>query len=128
MFFVQILILYMAGQINISDYTTYLPNLLLYINPLIYGLMFATIYTTTISRANISKIRKLILFCIFLYSFTIPLILVPIETTGQFFLVRPLIFRLLGLSHLLSIFVIGYIFTKILSGVYSVQTSSETEG
>lgn len=121
MFFVQILIFYTAGQISI----TYLPNPLFYINPLIYGLIFVTLYSTTIGRADISKTRRLILFSLFLYSFTVPLVILPIETMGEFFRVHPLTFRLLGLFHLLSIFVVGYIFTKILNGVYSTGALSK---
>lgn len=89
-----------------------------YITPLIYALIFALLYIKTFRRANISKNKKWILFSLFITFF----ITVPTQISEYLvsptigLLIIPLIRQYLFIPHLLSIFLIGYIFTRLLNG------------
>lgn len=128
MFSAELLIFYRVAMYkNISSYFTSLLYPLFYVNPLIYGLIFTLLYVKTIGKANISGIKKWILFSIFISFFTTPLMLLSGEFAHRFFVTFFLMHELLLIPHLLSIFIIGYIFTKLLNGVSPAQVLSKNE-
>ena len=128
MYFAEFLILYVSRvPVDISSYIGNLLNPLFYVNPLIYGLIFTLLYVHTIRKVDIPRIKKWVLFSIFIYFFTTPLIRLPGEITRYFFSTFPLMNKLLLIPHLLSIFILVYIFTKLLNGVSFSQVLPEAQ-
>ncbi len=125
MFFATLLIFYIATHEHISSYITNLLHPLFYINPLLYGLIFTLFYAKTIGKVNISRIKKWILFSIFISFFTTPLMLLPGELARHFFATFYLMHQLLLIPHILSIFLIGYLFTKFLDRQPQLESLSE---
>lgn len=102
-----------ALKMNFSDFLT----IFLYINPLIYGLIFTVFYIKTIRKIDVSKIKKIIIFTVFLSVFADPLV---IKSPDYYFadiyieiFISNLRFALL-IPHLLSVLIIGYILIKFL--------------
>jgi len=115
MYFTQALILYALFHIDVWDQIIIdLLHPLLYINSLIYGLIFTVLYTTTIRKVSILRTKKWVLFSLFVSFFTTPLILLGEAIVRGVFQEYIIIHQLLLIPHLLAIFVIGYLFTKLL--------------
>ena len=113
----------------VEDYITSPLDYRFYINPLIYTLIFVILYIKTFRRADISKNNKWILFGLFIAFFTtvsiqISKYLVPI-TIGLITL--PAIRQYLFIPHLLLIFLISYIFTRLLNGISTTQNLPRIE-
>jgi hypothetical protein len=128
MYFAEFLIVFVFRvPVDISSYIGSLFDPLFYVNPLIYGLIFTLLYANTIRKVDTSQIKKWVSFSIFISFFTTPLILLPGEISRYFFATFPLMHKLLLMPHLLSIFIVGYIFTKLLNGIYFNQVLPETK-
>lgn len=115
MYFAQALILALLFHIDTWDQIIAdILNPFSYINSLIYGLIFTVLYITTIRKVDISKIKKWILFGFFISFFTAPLVVLPGVVAWEVFQVHLIIYQFLLLPHLLSIFLIVYLFTRFL--------------
>ncbi|MEF8847186.1 MAG: hypothetical protein V5A57_02030 [Candidatus Paceibacterota bacterium] len=86
-----------------------------FVNPLILGSIFTVLYSKTIDRIKMGKIKKWFLFSIFLFFLTEPLIVQVKELSFyQFWKTFPEMRSVLIVPHLLAILVITYILVRFL--------------
>ena len=111
----QILPLYKLGVLPTSQLLKYIFNLRLWLGVFIYGLVFIMFYLTILHKAKLSKGYKVLLFTLTLFSFTKALLISYQNPIMDVFTTNPLRQSLLFLSHLLSIFGIGFICVWIFS-------------
>jgi len=111
----QILPLYKLGVIPASQLFKYIFNSRLWLSVFVYGLVFIMFYLTILHKTKLSKSYKALLFTLTLYSFTKALLISYQSPIVDVFTTNPLMQSLLFLSHLLSIFGIGFICVWIFS-------------